>query len=83
MCVMRTVTIIIMVQRTTRGLGEDHVGSFRAQYSENDAKSAALDMRLIRFFAMPFGWRQHRQTNDLTLAQFSFVTWPLAETSTE
>ena len=66
-----------------RGGGSSHVGSLRAANMENDERRAAFEAMPTEGLKRFFGSEQTLKRKDLRREQFSFVTWPLAETSIE
>ena len=64
-----------------RGGGSSHVGSLRAAKMEKDERRAAFEAMPTEGLERFFGSEQTLKRKDLRREQFSFETWPLADTS--
>ena len=70
-------------QRTIRGSGSSHVGSFRAEKMLYEVKRAAFEETRIRGLVSALGFVQLLTSKLFRRERFSFVICPRADTSTE
>ena len=66
---------------TERSRPTFHVGSFLAEKIEKELSNAALEMFVMSLTADGRLWPEICQRKDFTRALFTFVNWPLTDTS--